>query len=316
MTGDDLAQYHQLPLTDCSRVLGFGDANSDSFADLFTLSADKKRINVHLWRTKEFKFDWNASWSLDMPLAPTNIYLSDFNYDGWLDMVVLFGADKQEAGKMTFYAGSNREPWDAKPVDIAPAWLGPQPALMSITGDMRSELFGIPFNSNSSDKKRDLSIWRFNPSTKQFDVSAYLPLAKACVPAQPHSNTLVDMNGDCISDLFLQCAPESSGGTAQAQLWIHPPSDQSEAWVMKSFDLPSKIGQVTFADVNADGTMDAIFFTCESASSCYLNVALNRQKPICTRNQHEGCLDSKSLCTADPDFSISFTKPQVSPCRV
>lgn len=70
-----------------------------------------------------------------------------------------------------------------------------------------------------------------------------------------------------------------------------------------------------------DGTIDMIFPTCESFSTstgighgCSINIAYNKQKPLCASTSPgtggfgsgKDCRSPDALCVADPDFKFNF----------
>lgn len=120
---------------------------------------------------------------------------------------------------------------------------------------------------------------------------------------------MVDLDGDCLADLFLICT--KTNGQKFFQIWVN----QKSAGFQLSLtgDLPNGIGAVSFADVDRDGTIDLVFPTCESVSSstgiglkCSINVAFNRQLPLCTSDSSSMCRHPENLCTADPSFKFDL----------
>lgn len=69
-----------------------------------------------------------------------------------------------------------------------------------------------------------------------------------------------------------------------------------------------------------DGTLDMLFATCASVSTstgvgsmCSINIAYNKQLPLCTSNSASNVQNGKpvcrlpdDLCTADPDFQFDL----------
>lgn len=69
-----------------------------------------------------------------------------------------------------------------------------------------------------------------------------------------------------------------------------------------------------------DGTIDMVFATCSSVSrstglgnDCYVNVAYNKQLPLCSsttsprfRNDQRVCRAPEELCIADPNFTFDL----------
>jgi integrin alpha FG-GAP repeat containing protein 1 len=85
--------------------------------------------------------------------------------------------------------------------------------------------------------------------------------------------------------------------------------------------LPSGVQAISFADIDRDGTIDMVFPTCSSVSSttgvgsgCMINIAYNKQIPVCssasrtTDNQgNRLCRTPEALCIADPKFSFDLS---------
>ena len=79
-----------------------------------------------------------------------------------------------------------------------------------------------------------------------------------------------------------------------------------------------------------DGTIDMVFTTCESVSTstglgnnCAINIAYNRQIPLCTaagmtglKNGQRVCRPPDQLCSADPDFQFDLTGKNEKDVRV
>src|SRR6202522_1528996 len=99
-----------------------------------------------------------------------------------------------------------------------------------------------------------------------------------CNLANPHSNAVVDLDGDCLAgivadssfkfilmhftDIFLVCDDGKGGKTYQ--MWINK-KDQGFL-LSQEGALPSGTQAISFADVDRDGTIDLIFPTCSKVS--------------------------------------------------
>jgi integrin alpha FG-GAP repeat containing protein 1 len=134
----------------------------------------------------------------------------------------------------------------------------------------------------------------FFPQDIKFDKPEQL-----CTIAHPHSNAFLDIDGDCLADLFLTC---ESNGKQSFQIWLNR---KDQGFVFHSTtELPIGTGPITFADMDADGTIDMVFSTCEN-QKCFIHVAYNSQIGLCEKNT-QNCRDPKQLCTSDPNFSFQF----------
>lgn len=236
----------------------------------------------------------------------------------------------------------------AEPVS-APSSAPQQPIPFDASGDMKLSLLGFPVGD---DKGENLKVWRNNwqesNQTQLFTLYAKCaphaprsfsdkthvrradpPLDSAtfdCKIPNPHSNAFIDLDGDCLADLFLVCQDESSTSGLSYQIWIN--SKASGFQLAQTGSLPAGTGQISFADMDRDGTMDMVFPTCTSGEGCHINIAYNQQMPLCTTTggltsssapKARRCRDVGDLCVADTDFRFDLSKDSsnaVSACRV
>ncbi|KAJ2926340.1 hypothetical protein H1R20_g10751, partial [Candolleomyces eurysporus] len=190
---------------------------------------------------------------------------------------------------------------------------------------MKIDLLGIPPSTNS------LQIWQnvwnaSEPNSPLFKlIDAPLPDAK-CTFANPHSNAIIDLNGDCLADIFLVC--EDGRGGKTFQIWVNE-KDKGFS-LSQEGPLPAGTQAVSLADLDRDGTIDLIFSTCSSVSTstgigkdCYINVAYNQQLGLCKATTDSGlkkgvrvCRPPDDLCTADPNFKFDLTESSDNPLFV
>lgn len=114
-----------------------------------------------------------------------------------------------------------------------------------------------------------------------------------------------------MADLFLFCVDEKTHKN-YIQIWtakVEVTNFQEGGYTFaQSYDLPDGTGQVSFADMNADGTIDLVFPVC-SADNCFIHILYNLQIPTCTASSDRSanaCRDRHDLCVADPKFSFAF----------
>nr|GAT59367.1 predicted protein [Mycena chlorophos] len=152
-----------------------------------------------------------------------------------------------------------------------------------------------------------LNVWNASdPHSSLFSVGDSGFKGAQCKPANPHSNAVADFDGDCLADVFLLC----EGNTYQ--IWINKKADGFQLALQGS--MPAGVQSVSFADVDRDGTVDMVFTTCASVSSstgvgsdCAINIAYNKQLPLCKSIGAQGCRPPEALCTADPTFTFNFS---------
>ncbi|TDL28289.1 hypothetical protein BD410DRAFT_737497, partial [Rickenella mellea] len=216
---------------------------------------------------------------------------------------------------MSVYVGINGAGFDPNPISTVSSTLG-QPIPIDANGDLQLDLLGMTSDSVS------LRLWQnvFNASQSGspiFDVVNAPFDGPPCTIANPHSNAVVDLNGDCLADVFLFC--EDGKGNKYFQIWINDKSDGFK--LAQQETLPSGIQSFSFADMDRDGTVDMVFTTCSDVSmdtgvgtDCAINIAYNQQLPLCTSSATSGfkggkrvCRPPELLCTADPDFRFDLT---------
>jgi len=149
--------------------------------------------------------------------------------------------------------------------------------------------------------------------------------------AFPVSNAFVDIDGDCLSDLFIT---STDAKTNMVELWINKKGGFT---LEKTYPIVRGAGQPVFADwgrtcqeqsplsllisrymnTDADGTIDILFPVCYPLDTCaednYIYVIFNRQsRKLCETIWDTGCRSSADLCSPDPEYMIgaSFNSSQ------
>ena len=144
--------------------------------------------------------------------------------------------------KMSFYPGngkggygkSNYQSFLGSAIEMESSDLT-QPIALDLEGNMHTVLLGQDHASH------EWSFWSMN-STKSWNMTKiHGPLSKACQIADPHSNAFIDLDGDCLSDIFLTCADKSY------EIWRKDPLKGFSK--RSSNPLPSGHSQITFADI-------------------------------------------------------------------
>lgn len=206
-----------------------------------------------------------------------------------------------------------------------------QPFTLDANGDMHTDLMGYPANSPSK-----LSIWKnaydrtngsqaFTIENAPLEYNETVLAEPSCQLAKPHSSAFIDLDGDCLADLFLVCI-DSATSQLTYQIWIANKLKEGSTIPTYKFGsggtLPKGTGALSFADMDRDGTIDVVFPSCEG-SQCFINIAYNKQMPLCSAKRsgwfgvgpEDGskgadvqCRDPQSnLCVADPEFLFDFT---------
>ncbi|GAA6029384.1 hypothetical protein JCM8097_003650 [Rhodosporidiobolus ruineniae] len=325
-TDEKLIDAGQLGLPKTSLVAAFGDYNADQLTDLFLLSSDQRSLSVYTWDRKLFTFAEQARTRIrtTSDFVVTNVVPGDFNYDGRLDVLVMGGKNpggwwgNDETTEMQVYIqqpdGSFSEPYKVDSSTL------PQAVVLDATGDMRTDLLGFAAGSkggpqlwnNTWEASNRTSI--FSLTDAPFDLSSTSSGTFTCKFPSPHFNSFIDLDGDCLADLFLTC--QKSGGSDDElsyQIWLNS-KDGSGFKLAREGDLPKGTKSVSFADMDRDGTIDMVLTSCSSTNShdCSISIAYNDQIPLCDSTlapgQEQGkCRDPEALCVADPDFTFNLS---------
>ncbi|KAI9311839.1 hypothetical protein BX666DRAFT_1992962 [Dichotomocladium elegans] len=303
-------------------IAAFGDFNGDKFTDLFVLSADHHSISVYTWNHQNFTFI-SPSTTRQITVNDfliTGIVPGDFTYDGKLDVLVLGQVnpkDKDGEIEMRVYSGNGNDTFDPDYITLPSAKIA-HPTVMDLTGDMKMDLLGYAYEGSSG-----LSMWinTANPSSaintttsSLFNVTSAASVfdqayTNQCTWANPHSNAVVDLDGDCLADLVFVC---QKSNYQTVQLWINQRDGTYN--MAHEFALPNGAGPVSFADIDGDGSSD-IIFPVSLGSKQEIHVVYNQQMDLCSQPEDKSssnCRKAVQLCIADPNFKFEFETPNSS----
>ena len=199
--------------------------------------------------------------------------------------------------------------------DTLPSVFSTQPTFVDAGGALLPDYIGYAASSRNALQLFSNHNGTFSdPTPLNFD-------GETCTLAHPHSNAFIDLNGDCLADVFLVCEENNE---RSFQIWLN--NANTESFSLHSHTaLPKGSGMVTFADFNRDGNLDMVFPTCASIDKqgvghdCHINVWYNDQIPLCVdRRSFEAllhpsllhtdhCRNPSDLCVADNDFTLNGT---------
>eukprot|EP00124_Ichthyophonus_hoferi_P001259 Ihof_evm7s61 gene=Ihof_evmTU7s61 len=287
------------------QAVAFGDFNADRRTDLFMLET-KTKVSVRLATGQTFL---SPSVSCDIKqIAETaetiNVVASDFNFDGYLDVLVTY-RDVNPGVGMALCIGDTHTLSLPKVVGR----LLDQGLVMHYNGDNYPDIFGEdPAGRRGAYVRDDTGVYKFEvwPNTG--------PLAPF---TKPHSNAFVDLNGDCLSDLFVTT---NKDGKLQGEIWINNNGNWSLAANTVSFgDLsPSELGVMTFADMDADGDMDIVVGQCQEDKNLCTNskvlILPNRGKQTkesCVPHEGFGFDIKEAVSVTDSLGDMNFVHPTV-----
>ncbi|TFY66482.1 hypothetical protein EVG20_g4607, partial [Dentipellis fragilis] len=265
------------------RVVAFGDFNGDQFLDVIMLGSDQQTLSVLTPGTEDFTFRRSASFR--HPQAVYNVVPGDFTQDGTLDVLVTSRSSVSGQLTMSLYPARVGGGFDVDSIHLPSSTLS-QPITLDIDGDMKIDLLGLR-PGNPPSLKVWQNVWNASDSSDHlYDIidPPFNGTQPLCRISNPHSNAVVDLNGDCLADLFLMC--DEPGGDKSYQIWVN---NKDEGFALaQSGRLPRGTQSVAFADMDRDGTIDLFITTCSSVSTatglgsnCAFNIAYNRQLPLC-----------------------------------
>eukprot|EP01094_Clydonella_sp_ATCC50884_P000453 TRINITY_DN1035_c0_g1_i1.p1 TRINITY_DN1035_c0_g1~~TRINITY_DN1035_c0_g1_i1.p1 ORF type:complete len:675 (-),score=195.64 TRINITY_DN1035_c0_g1_i1:406-2430(-) len=274
-------------------VAATGDFNSDKYTDLFVVSASGSGylMQVYLFYPDEFNFkaldDAAMSASSILNVAP-----GDFNYDGTLDCVVT--GERDGSLFMDLYVGDNQKlKLETKIADDTESPVD-QVLVMDANNDLRPDLFGV---SKASGKR---VVWLNSASSPgiEWTVQEFASNAPDLNPiASPHSNAVVDINGDCLADLLI-VSMDPDTKVKSLEIWLNQKKNGYE--LDQVFELVPGAGQITYADYNADGALDISFPVCYPSKTCAtensVHIIYNEQMEVCSGLWSTNCRSPSNLC--------------------
>ncbi|KAH8995858.1 hypothetical protein EDB86DRAFT_2920938 [Lactarius hatsudake] len=318
-SGNSLIGAGSLGLDDGDgRVIAFGDFNGDHFMDVITLASDQHTVFVYLWSHENFSFHRSASFR--HPERVYNVVPGDYTHDGRLDLLVMSQSASSTRISLSIYPAMPAGGFFMNPIELPPSSIA-QPIPFDSDGQMRIDLLGI--QPGFSQLRMWKNVWNASdPSGPLYEVTDAPFSGAQCRISNPHSNAAVDLNGDCVADIFLVC--DDGTGRKYFQVWV---SDPSEGFTLTQHgSLPAGTQSVVFADMDRDGTIDLLITTCDLIShstglgtNCALNIAYNMQLPLCAATSSfpftsgpaaaAPCRRPDALCVADSNFTFTFSGP-------
>jgi integrin alpha FG-GAP repeat containing protein 1 len=283
------------------RIAAFADVNGDRLIDLFII--DGSDLNIF-----SLNDGYKTIQTLSLSSAKvSNIIPTDLNHDGKLDLLVSYEVTESDGWSSTIYLdntvyignGANFTQLSASfKTKLS------QPFIADLTGKMEIDIVG------HQPKADNLTTWKVVGDRVISNASTIVDAKSGRVPcklAHPHSNAFVDLDGDCLADLFLTC--ESDPQRPRYEIWLNRKED-GFVFAM-SLDGVDGAGQMTFEDVDSDGTLDLVFPACpKTQKTCMIYVVYNQQMGLCG-NGVTPCRDKTNLCVADPNLKFDFAGSEV-----
>ncbi|KAK3855734.1 hypothetical protein Pcinc_037879 [Petrolisthes cinctipes] len=236
----------------------FGDFNSDRRTDLFVVSEDGKTVEVLLSHSEPPYLRPSDTGTLKCSYNGLNIRSvvpGDFDGDGAMDILILSLNTSVSPLHQVFISWGNLTSLTCAQEDSPTLSLFGEPLVFDYNGDMIPDLFGEDFSSRK--------YWVFGPDRKPpkvipMPVFTTLPNLKF-----PSSHAFIDLNYDLAADLWIST---ESG----FEIWRRKRNDYAFHSIVSLPPDAKLIGQTSFADLNGDGTIEAIVPVCKDVK-CYNN---------------------------------------------
>lgn len=325
----------------------FGDYNSDVKTDLILFKYDKDKllstIFIYVFSVKENKFIYHTEVSFEGKIM--NVTAIDLNFDGALDVLVLFKDNKDSSKSNKYYVAAFlqndndqlEEIWNSKKKEQNDEsitdneedniyYTNIHPLICDINNDGLPDIIGqqsggpdgffrfIWINTRNGFKS---FLW------KNINIFKYSELDEI---TNPNSSAIVDINGDCKSDLVFTVY-NSYEKRIGLEIWLNKIIDGKSFYVKYSQDylLPPNSLQVLFGDFNGDGSIDLVVPTCVKSSFCNyccvnddkIYFIPNIQKKICDSSwkkpDETKCRPASNLCSeSDFEFQQNLTDDFIS----
>mmetsp|Transcript_17026 Transcript_17026/g.44011 ORF Transcript_17026/g.44011 Transcript_17026/m.44011 type:complete len:694 (-) Transcript_17026:109-2190(-) len=265
--------------------VAFGDFDSDQYTDVLAVPPTRDALLVLLWDHETRAFREGPTVRLGIS-SIVNVVATDLNRDGQLDALVMSEAPHAANStllpppctELTFVPGLTTK--FGEPVRLPPAF--GQPLVFNANAEPASDLFGERCADDHALRGRGERVFWLNDGEGTFErVSARLgsrPLAHTPSPAA------VDVDGDCRADLVVPVRSDAgtrTGAGVRIALEVWPARGGGHAGHLQpgggttaslkpsaTIELPPGVQQLAWADLNADGTIDAVGPQCDILLGC------------------------------------------------
>ncbi|KAG0706515.1 hypothetical protein DFH29DRAFT_988042 [Suillus ampliporus] len=272
--------------------------------DVLAIDSNQQTLSVYLWHHDAFSFEKVSS--VRHPTPVYNVIPGDFTHDGKLDVLVMSpNSAASNRLDMTLYQGNHDGTFSSDSISVPSSTLS-EPIPVDIDGDMQIDLLGTAYSQGTYSDP--FTVWRntWNASQSQptlFELIDPPFNGNQCTLANPHSNAVIDLNGDCLADIFLVC--QDSSGQKSFQIWVNNKDSGFSLAQSDTGTVPLTWCFPSCSSVSADGV----------GSGCFINIVYNTQLPLCAsptspttgKTGNRICRRPEELCTADPHFKFDLS---------
>lgn len=172
----------------------FGDFNSDELTDLFVIKG--KSVDVLLSTSEGEPMLQSSNITCKFECSVTSLVPGDFNGDAFMDVLVTTQCAKEDLLNVFILWGhQNNINCTAKDLFKTKG----EPMALDYNDDFITDLFG-------EDEHGERTFWIFSQDKSFKKISlvsgCYRDLRPGAI-RRPHSNAFLDLNNDCIADMFI-----------------------------------------------------------------------------------------------------------------
>lgn len=223
--------------------------------------SEQNLLHIYTWSHTSYQYFKNSTLQSPAGDPIINVVPGDFTHSGRLDLLVMAGRGSRLKSWVFVGTGKGFEP---DPIAVPPSTLA-QPIPLDYDGNMRLDLLGnLPRSTSTpSDQEGLLTVWKNVWDTTGdeqvlFDTVPFegtLEIAGSvnetaipkCFLPNPHSSAVIDLDGDCLADLFLLCRDPSSDAPTY-QIWLN---DAHGGWKLSRIgSLPKGTGMISWGDIS------------------------------------------------------------------
>lgn len=244
--------------------------------------------------------------------------MSDFDHDGWADLLVMHQEQRPVGGDeplthLSLFLGNGVTLKEAS----SPGWhldpAGSPVTALDYDGFMQLSLLGLLPPGNATGKgSRKLAIWKSKATSvderssglrEPVELDSLKPIPSSSHPTGGLFATLADFDGDGRADLLVTFQEDEDVGL---EIWSRLPPSTNGGDSSIPFQsalkrkLPPGTGPITVADIDGDGHLDIIFAVCTPADTCAtensLHIMYNVQRRYCSGASHHDDALTRGAC--------------------
>lgn len=253
--------------------------NTGTDCDVLVLNEDHCSVSVYIWSRKEGRFLHMVIFNLQIAGYIQSVIPYDFNNDGATDLLITKTWEGIQTAEIYYQTRNSFQPTPAFTFNQTTS----HPAILDINGDLSPDILLNTINDKGQPTAYvfEYSIdrtYHARPLLKyRFQSAVHCLNSTNEALSNPHSVAFVDLNRDCLADLFLTTL--NNNGEVYFEVWLN--MKNGEYCVVQSAKAPKGAGQVSFADVDQNGAEDLIFPVCIGDScqeASYIQVIFNYNK--------------------------------------